>query len=57
MKYQILWFKSALDELTEIWLQAPSGLRKSINKASNDLEARLASILASKASRGQTGAA
>jgi plasmid stabilization system protein ParE len=41
MKYRIVWLQSALDELTEIWTQAPSQLRKTITKASHAIDTQL----------------
>ena len=41
MTYRILWLQSALDELTEIWINAPSQLRKAITKASRSIDTDL----------------
>ncbi len=41
MKYQIVWLQSALDELTEIWTNASSQLRKAVTKASHAVDVEL----------------
>lgn len=37
----IAWEGSALDELADIWLHAPSNERRQVTTAASDLEARL----------------
>ena len=41
MKYHIEWLQSASDELTAIWIAAPSPLRKTITAASHALDKQL----------------
>ena len=41
MKYHLVWLQSALDELTEIWTNAPPPLRKGITKASHSIDTQL----------------
>jgi hypothetical protein len=39
--YSIDWLQTALDQLATIWMQADSGLRKSISRATNEIDSRL----------------
>jgi hypothetical protein len=41
--YHVEWLQSALDELTVIWNQADSALRKAITAASHEIDLRLQS--------------
>lgn len=41
MKYQVLWLQSALDDLTNVWTNAPSQLRQAISKAGHAIDTQL----------------
>ena len=41
MKLHIEWLQSALDELSKIWTEAPSSVRKAITAASHDIDKHL----------------
>lgn len=47
--YRVIWLQAALDELTDIWLQADSASRQAIREASNHIDHVLVSA------PGQTG--
>jgi hypothetical protein len=39
--YHVEWLQTALDELARIWTQADSELRKTLTRASNEIDGRL----------------
>lgn len=39
--FHLDWLQSALDELTNIWLQADATLRQTVTKATHEIEQRL----------------
>jgi hypothetical protein len=41
MKYQVLWLNSALDDLTNVWTNAPTQLRLAITEAGNAIDTQL----------------
>jgi hypothetical protein len=41
MRYRVDWLQTALDQLTEIWMQADALLRKAITQATHQIDRQL----------------